>query len=332
MKKPEMRSKEALVPTRREMLACTAALLASASSSTWAQAWPAKPVKLIVPYAPGGTIDIIARRLSEELARAFGQAVVVENHAGAGGVVGTEYVLKQPADGYTILLTTVSHTLTPSLQKLSFDAENDFVPVVHIADSAQVLFKNPAFAPKSLRELIQLAKQTPGALNYAHGGNGSPANIAAELLKAKAGVDIVAIPYKGAGPVVSEVLAGHVRVGVTSQPAVQAQLASGALVALGVSTSRRAQSLPDVPTFAEQGVAGYEFDTWFGFLVARGTPPAIIGRIVDATNAALRRPDVKESLTAQGADPAGGTAEDFDRLLKREFQRWPRELKEAGIS
>jgi tripartite-type tricarboxylate transporter receptor subunit TctC len=332
MKTADMKNRKAIRFTRRAWLGSAAALLGCASSMSWAQAWPSRPIKLIVPYAPGGTIDIIARRLSEELARAFGQPVVVENHAGAGGVLGTEYVLSQPADGYTILLTTVSHTLTPSLQKLPFDAEADFVPVIHIADSAQVLFKNRSFAPKTMRELIQLAKQTPGTLNYAHGGNGSPANIAAELLKAKAGVDIVAIPYKGAGPVVSEVLAGHVRIGVTSQPAVQAQLASGQLIALGVSTSHRSQSLPDVPTFAEQGVAGYEFNTWFGFLVAKGTPPEIVTRLAQATDAALRRPDVKESLTAQGADPAGGTPEEFDRLLKQEFRRWPRELKEAGIS
>lgn len=327
-----MSSRKEAALTRRDWMGGAVALLASAAGpGARAQAWPARPIKLVVPYAPGGTIDIIARRLSDELAHTLGQAVVVENHAGAGGVIGTEYVLKQPADGYTLLLTTVSHTLTPSLQKLSFDPENDFVPVVHIADSAQVLFKNPSFAPKTLRELIRLAKETPGALNYAHGGNGSPANIAAELLKAKAGINIVAVPYKGAGPVVSEVLAGHVRIGITSQPAVQAQLASGALVALGVSTSRRSQSLPDVPTFAEQGVAGYEFDTWFGFLMAKGTPSAVIARIAEATNAALRRPDIKDSLARQGADPVGGTPEEFGRLLKREFQRWPRELKEAGI-
>lgn len=319
-----------MVP-RRLLLWLAAALLCGASVPTPAQQWPTRPIKIVVPYAPGGTIDIIARELSVGLAGSLGQPVIVENRAGAGGVVGTEYVAKQAPDGYTVLLTTVSHTLTPSLQKLSFDAENDFLPVIHIADSAQVLFKNPSFPANTLSEVIKLAKAKPGTLNYAHGGNGSPANIAAELLKSMAGVDIVAIPYKGAGPVVVEVLAGHVMLGIGSQPAVQSFLSSGRLIALGVSTKRRSLSLPDVPTFAEQGVQGYEFNTWFGFLVPQSTPREIVKRLADATDALLRRPDVKASLSKQGADPVGGGPEALDRLLKAEFRRWPEELKAAGI-
>lgn len=319
-----------MVP-RRLLLRFSAALLCCMSLPLSAQQWPTRPIKIVVPYAPGGTIDIIARELSVGLAGSLGQPVIVENRAGAGGVVGTEYVAKQPPDGYTVLLTTVSHTLTPSLQKLSFDAENDFLPVIHIADSAQVLFKNPSFPANTLSEVIRLAKAKPGTLNYAHGGNGSPANIAAELLKSMAGVDIVAIPYKGAGPVVVEVLAGHVMLGIGSQPAVQSFLSSGRLVALGVSTKRRSLSLPDVPTFAEQGVQGYEFNTWFGFLVPQSTPREIVKRLADATDSVLRRPDVRESMSKQGADPVGGGPEAFDRLLKAEFRRWPAELKAAGI-
>jgi len=308
-----------------------AALLCFSSLTAYAQQWPARPIKVVVPYAPGGTIDIIARQLSEELARLLGQPVVVENRAGAGGVVGTEFVARQPADGYTVLLTTVSHTLTPTLQKLSFDAENDFLPVIHIADSAQVLFKHPSFPANTLGELLEMAKKKPGELSYAHGGNGSPANIAAELLKSMAGVNIVAIPYKGAGPVVTEVLGGHVSLGIASQPAVQAWLAAGKLVALGVSTKRRSGSLPDVPTFAEQGVPGYEFNTWFGFLVAKGTPADIVARLADATDRALKKPEIRDVMSKQGADPVGGGPEALDQLLKSEFRRWPRELKAAGI-
>lgn len=311
--------------------AMLAAALALCGAMAGAQTWPAKPVRIIVPYAPGGTIDIIARQLGEELFRALGRPFVIENRAGAGGVVGTEYVAKQAADGYAVLLTTVSHTLTPSLQKLAFDAENDFVPVIHIADSPQVLFRHPSFPARTLRELILLARAKPGSLSYAHGGNGSPANIAAELLKSMAQIDVVAVPYKGAGPVVTEVMAGQVVLGVVSLPAVQAFLAAGRLNAIGVSTKQRTKSLPDVPTFEEQGVRGYEFNTWFGFLAPKGTSADIVGRLADATDRILKRPEVKDSLARQGAEPVGGKPEDFERVLKAEFARWPDALRKAGI-
>jgi len=306
-------------------------LLWFCSAFVGAQSWPAKPVRIIVPYAPGGTIDIIARQLGEELFRSLGRPFIVENRAGAGGVVGTEYVAKQAADGYTILLTTVSHTLTPSLQKLSFDAENDFVAVVHIADSPQVLFRHPSFPAHSLKELIRLARSKPGTLSYAHGGTGSPAFIAAELLKSMAKIDLVAIPYKGAGPVVTDVMAGQVALGIGSLPAVQAFLKAGRLDAIGVSTKQRTKSLPQVPTFEEQGVAGYEFNTWFGFLAPKGTPAGIVDRLADTSNLILRRPEIQDSFSGQGADPEGGSPGEFDRLLKAEFARWPTALRNAGI-
>lgn len=304
---------------------------ASFTGEVKAQSWPAKPVRIIVPYAPGGTIDIIARQLGEELHRSLGRPFLVENRAGAGGVVGTEFAAKQPPDGYAVLLTTVSHTLTPSLQKLSFDPENDFVPVIHIADSPQVLFRHPSFPAHTLRQLIQLAKTRPGSLSYAHGGNGSPANIAAELLKSMAKIDMVAVPYKGAGPVVTEVMAGQVVLGIASLPAVQAFLSAGRLHAIGVSTKERTKSLPQVPTFEEQGVAGYEFNTWFGFLAPKGTPFDIVVRFADSVDQILRRPEVKNSFAKQGADPVGGKPEGFGRLLKSEFARWPEALRRAGI-
>lgn len=304
---------------------------ASFTGEVKAQSWPAKPVRIIVPYAPGGTIDIIARQLGEELHRSLGRPFLVENRAGAGGVVGTEFAAKQPPDGYAVLLTTVSHTLTPSLQKLSFDPENDFVPVIHIADSPQVLFRHPSFPAHTLRQLIQLAKTRPGSLSYAHGGNGSPANIAAELLKSMAKIDMVAVPYKGAGPVVTEVMAGQVVLGIASLPAVQAFLSAGRLHAIGVSTKERTKSLPQVPTFEEQGVAGYEFNTWFGFLAPKGTPFDIVVRFADSVDQILRRPEVKNSFAKQGADPIGGKPEGFGRLLKSEFARWPEALRRAGI-
>ena len=320
-----------MIYAQRVILPIALITLALGSTTAAAQTWPAKPVRIVVPYAPGGTIDIIARQLGEELFRSLGRPFLVENRAGAGGVVGTEYVAKQAADGYTVLLTTVSHTLTPSLQKLGFDAENDFVPVIHIADSPQVLFRHPSFPAHTLAQLIRLASSKPGSLSYAHGGTGSPASIAAELLKSMAKIDMVAIPYKGAGPVVTDVMAGQLPLGIGSLPAVQAFLKAGRLFAIGVSTKQRTQSLPQVPTFEEQGVTGYEFNTWFGFLAPKGTPAGIVERLAETTDQILRRPDVQASFAGQGADPVGGNSAAFSRLLKTEFARWPQALRNAGI-
>ena len=317
--------------TKTLVLGLVISMVTGIGAIAHAQSWPAKPVRIIVPYAPGGTIDIIARQLGEELHRSLGRPFVVENRAGAGGVVGTEYAAKQAPDGYSVLLTTVSHTLTPTLQKLAFDPENDFVPVIHIADSPQVLFRHPSFPAHTLRQLIQLARARPGTLSYAHGGNGSPANIAAELLKSMAKIEMVAVPYKGAGPVVTEVMAGQVVLGIASLPAVQAFLSSGRLHAIGVSTRQRTGSLPQVPTFEEQGIAGYEFNTWFGFLAPKGTPADVVSRLAESVDQILRRPDVSTSFAKQGADPVGGKPDDFGRLLKSEFARWPQALRRAGI-
>jgi tripartite-type tricarboxylate transporter receptor subunit TctC len=309
----------------------TAALLAVASPFAGAQQWPEKPVRIIVPYAPGGTIDIIARQLGDELSRSLGQPFVVENKAGAGGIVGTEYVANQPADGHIFILTTVSHTLTPSMAKLSFDPRSAFVPVVHIADSPQVLFRNPSFDAKTLPQLIKAAREKPGRLNYAHGGNGSPANISAELLKSMAGIDILGVPFKGAGPVVTAVMSGQVELGIASLPAVSSFISAGRVQPIGVSTKARTGSLPDVPTFAEQGIQGYEFNTWFGFLAPQGTSRAVVGRLAQATNEILRKPEMREKLMSQGADPVGGTPEQLGSLLKAEFARWPEALARAKI-
>lgn len=298
----------------------------------FSQDWPTKPIHLVVPYAPGGTIDIIARQLSDKMGRTLGQPVVVENRAGAGGIIGTEYVARQAGDGYTLLLTTVSHTLTPSLQKLSFDPQASFLPVVHIADSPQVLFRHPSFPSATLQELIESAHTHPGTLNYAHGGNGSPANIAMELLKSAAKLDIVAVPFKGAGPVVTAVIGGQVKLGICSLPAVQTFISSEKVAPLGVSTAHRTAALPNVPTFAEQGVPGYEFNTWFAFLAPRGTPKDAIDRLSRATNEALIDPDMRAKLKKQGADPVGGTPEQLGDLLNAEFARWPRELRAAGLT
>lgn len=308
-----------------------AAALALVATLAAAQQWPEKPVRIIVPYAPGGTIDIIARQLSEELTRSLGQPFVVENRAGAGGIVGTEYVANQPPDGYTVILTTVSHTLTPGMTKLSFDPQSAFTPVVHIANSPQVLFRNPSFGAATLQQVIELARSQPGKLNYAHGGNGSPANIAAELLKSMAQINVVGVPFKGAGPVVTAVVGGQVELGIASLPAVSSFISAGRVQPIAVSTATRTGSLADVPTFAEQGVQGYEFNTWFGFLAPKGTPRAVVDRLAAATNEILRKPEIREKLKAQGADPAGGTPEDFGNLLKSEFARWPEALRKAKI-
>lgn len=317
--------------TLKRILRWSVAMCMLAAMSVGAQQWPEKPVRMIVPYAPGGTIDIIAHQVGDELTRLLGQPFIVENKAGAGGIVGTEYVANQQPDGHTIILTTVSHTLTPSMAKLSFDPQTAFLPVVHIADSPQVLFRNPKFDAATLADLIKQAREHPGKLNYAHGGNGSPANIAAELLKAMAQIDVVGVPFKGAGPVVTAVVGGQVELGMASLPAVASFITDGRVQPIAVSTKTRTASLPSVPTFEEQGVKGYEFNTWFGFLVPRGTSRTVIERLAAATNDVLRKPEMREKLKAQGADPVGGTPEDLGNLLKNEFARWPEALRKAKI-
>ncbi|NYT38731.1 Bug family tripartite tricarboxylate transporter substrate binding protein [Allopusillimonas soli] len=321
-----------MIKTHLYRLYIAAVVMALFTTSAASQeSWPSSPVRIVVPYAPGGSIDILARQLSNALSEILNATFVVENKSGAAGAIGTQYVASQPADGYTFLFTTVSHTLAPSLRDLPFDPQKDFVAVINVADSPQVLIRNPSLKVETLQELINMAKSQPGKLSYGHSGHGAPANIAMELLKSKADIDILGIPYKGAGPVVTAVRANEVPLGMASLPAVASLLSSGQIAALGVSTPQRNKLIPQVPTFAESGVPGYNFNTWLGLVAKVGTPKEDMAKLVDATNEALANPKILKAFTSQGFDTVGGTSKDFELMLNDEFARWPALLKEAGI-
>ena len=261
-----------------------------------AQTYPTRPIKFIVPYPPGGGTDVVARILTEPLTAELGQTIVIDNRGGAAGNVGTDIAAKAPADGYTILFTLSSHTINPKLyDKLPFDVERDFVPISMAALIPQILVVHPSVPANNVQELIALAKANPGKLNYASVGTGSPGHIAGELFKLKTGVDIVHVPYKGGGPAVTDTIGGQVQMLFVSMPAAWQLVKAGKLKAIAVTSAKRSQTAPDVPTIAESGVPDFVVDSWYGALAPAKTPPAIVARL----NAALR----------QGAGDAGRCSE-----------------------
>ncbi|HYR00847.1 MAG TPA: tripartite tricarboxylate transporter substrate binding protein [Casimicrobiaceae bacterium] len=297
-----------------------------------AQDYPNRPIKMIVPYPPGGGTDVIARILQEPLAAQLGQPIVIENKGGAAGNVGTDVAAKAPPDGYTILFTLSSHTINPKLyDKLPFDVERDFVPITLATLVPQILVAHPSVSANNVQELIALAKANPGKLNYASVGTGSPGHIAGELFKLRTGVDIVHVPYKGGGPAVTDTIGGQVQLLFVTMPAAWQHVKSGRLKALAVTSARRTVTAPDVPTIAESGVPDYVVDSWYGALAPAKTPPAAIAKLNVAFTKVLENPQVKEKLLAQGAEAAPGTPAEFDRRIKDELAKWELVIKSAGI-
>ena len=308
-----------------------ALLVAVVAATAAAQVYPNKPIRVIVPYPPGGGTDVIARILQEPLAADLGQPIVIDNRGGAAGNLGTDLAAKATADGYTILFTLSSHTINPKLyDKLPFDVERDFAPITLATLVPQILVANPSLPANNMKELIALAKANPGKLNYASVGTGSPAHIAGELLKLKTGIDMVHVPYKGGGPAVIDTIGGQVQLAFVSMPAAWQHVKAGKLKALGVTSARRAVAAPDVPAIAET-VPGYVVDSWYGALAPAKTPPAAITRLNAAFAKALENPQVKEKLLAQGAEAAPGTPAEFDRRIKDELAQWELVIKSANI-
>ena len=314
--------------SRSWLLASLFALAASAI----AQEYPTRPIKLIVPYPPGGGTDVVARIVVEPLAGELGQPIIIDNRGGAAGNLGTDLVAKAPADGYTILFTLSSHTINPRLyEKLPFDVERDFAPISLAAQIPQILVANPSVPIASVKELIAYAKANPGKLNYASVGIGSPAHIAGELFKLKAGIDMVHVPYKGGGPAVVDTIGGQVQLAFVSMPAALQHVKSGRLRAIAVTSAKRSASAPDVPTIAESGVPDYAVESWYGALAPAKTPPAIVARLNAAFVKVLDTPQVKERLFAQGAEAAASTQAEFDRVIKDELAKWEIVIKSARI-
>ena len=308
---------------------CVAALVAPAAV---AQAYPQKPIRLIVPFAPGGASDVLARLVGQKLGERLGQPVVVENKPGAATTIGAAEVARAPADGYTIMLAPAPFVIASLMYpSLPYDAARDFTGIALLASSPLVLTANPALVPASTpQELVALAKAKPGSLMYASPGNGSVPHLATELFKLRTGIDLTHVPYKGGGPAVTDLVAGHVAVMFASPIEVQQHVAAGKLRYIVASTKERAVSVPNVPTVAEMGYPDFNVVAWFGIVAHAGTPKAIVTRLSDEIGRVLAAPDMKEKFVAQGADLSFLPAPEFDRFLARERDQWAQAIKASG--
>ncbi|HEY9447219.1 MAG TPA: tripartite tricarboxylate transporter substrate binding protein [Burkholderiales bacterium] len=297
------------------------------------QAYPTKPVRLILPYPPGGGSDTIARPLAQKMSESLGQQVIVDNRGGAGGNVGMEVAARSAPDGYTIVLAlTAQLAVNPALyKKVPYDPVRDFEPISLIGSGPYVLVVHPSLPAKSVKDLIALAKARPGQIAYASSGNGSGGHLAAELLKTMAGIDLLHVPYKGGGPALVDVLAGQVQV-LFTPPASSAQhIQSGRLRALAVSTAKRSASMPEVPTIAESGVPGYDSGVWYGVLAPAGTSRDIVTKLNGEIVRALKQPDYRKLLLHAGIDPIGSTPEELGRFVKSELAKWAAVVKDARL-
>ena len=294
--------------------------------------YPDKAVRFVVGFTPGGPSDIVARLLGQKLAEGWGQQVVIDNRAGAGGNIAAELVAKSAGDGYTLLLgnNSILATNAALYSKLNFDPVKDFAPVILVASQPNILVVHPSLPVKSVKELIALARAKPGQLNYASSGSGAAAHLSGELFKAMAHVDLVHIPYKGAVPALNDVLAGQDQLMFATSLSVLPHIQSGRLRALAVTTAKRMNAMPQLPTVAEAGVPGFEATTWHGIVVSSSTPPALVARINADTAKVLQLPVVRERFSALGAEIIGGTPGEFAAYIKKEIPKWTKVVKESG--
>ncbi len=315
----------------RDVLAgLAAALLATAAL---AQSYPAKTIRLIVPFAAGGGNDNVARLVGKHLSDSLGQPLVIDNRPGAGGALGAEVAAKSAPDGYTLFLGGVgSHAINPNLnERLPYDAVRDFAPVALLASAPLVLVVHPSVPAASFKAFVALARSKPGQLNYASNGNGSSSHLAAVMFDSMTGVDMVHVPYKGLSPALTDLLSGRVQLMFSSVVAILPHIKAGKLRGLAVTGGKRLSSMPELPTLAESGLAGYEASSWYGVLAPAGTPKEIIARLNAETVKALDRPEVKNSLLAEGAEPIGGTPEQFAAHIKSENERLGKLIGDAKI-
>ncbi len=314
----------------REIIAI--ALLAGASVSA-AQDYPLRPIRMIVPSTPGGSVDTLARTVGTHLSQRWGQQVVVDNRPGAGGAIAAETTAKAPPDGYTLIMATIASMATnvSLARSLPYDPVRDFAPVTQVASQQLVLLVHLSVAAKSPAELIQMAKAKPGQLSFASAGNGSGGHLSGELFKLLAGVDIVHVPYKGIAPALIDVMSGQVAMTFASVISATPPIKSGKVRALAVTGAHRSPALAEIPTMAESGVRGYEASTWYGVLAPKATPRAIVMKLHDEIVAILKLPEVKDRLLNEGAEPVGNTPEQFGEFIKAEIAKWGKVIKAAGI-
>ena len=319
-----------MIRTMRRAAFGALALLFAAGA--WAQSYPTRPIRLVVPFPPAGTTDILARAVAQRLSVSLGQSVIIDNRPGAAGNIGSDLVAKSAPDGYTLLMGTVgTHAINPSLYgKMPYDHVKDFVPIVLVAGVPNVLEVTPSLPVNSVADLIKLAKEKPGQLNFASSGSGTSIHLSGELFKTMAGVDMMHVPYKGSAPALTDLMGGQVQLMFDNLPSSLAQIKAGKLRAIAVTSAQRAPALPNVPTIAESGLPGFEASSWFGLLAPAGTPAAVVARINADVNQWLQTAEAKESLLAQGAIPAGGTPEQFAAHIRAETEKWAKVVKVSG--
>ena len=325
---------------RLALATCALSAIVLAAPAAWAQStWPAKPVKIVVPFAPGGTTDILARAIAPELSKAFGQQFVVENRAGAGGNIGADAVAKSAPDGYTLLMGTVgTNGINKSLySKMAFDPQKDFAPITLVAGVPNVMIVNAekarAAGINTVADFIRVAKSKPGQFNMASSGNGTSIHLAGELFKTMSGTYMTHFPYTGSGPALLAMVGGDMDVMFDNLPSSMQLIKSGKLKALAVTSSQRSGALPDVPTVEQAGgpaLKGYDASSWFGLLAPAGTPPDVINRIQQEVAKSLNTPAIKEKLLAQGAIPGGNTPQQFTAFIDAEHKKWAQVVKASG--
>jgi tripartite-type tricarboxylate transporter receptor subunit TctC len=315
----------------RTRLSLLIAAVAALSAPAAAQSWPAKPVKIVVPFGPGGPADVYARVLGQELSEVLKQSFVIDNRPGAGAVIGTDIAAKSPADGYTLLMMSNTHTTNETLfAHKPYALMRDFVPVAPVNSSDLVMVVNPSVEAKTLQEFIALAKANPGKLSYASSGPGTPYHMAGELFKAMSGTDILHIPHRGSGEARADVIGGHVQMMFDAVTAMKGHIEAGQVRALATTGETRSPALPDVPTVSEAGVPGYEATIWLGIMAPAGTPPEIVARLNAEIGKIIARPAIKEAWAKQGAVPMTMTPAAFGTFLQRDIDKWAKVVEQSG--
>jgi tripartite-type tricarboxylate transporter receptor subunit TctC len=315
---------------RAGLALCTALLVST--TAAFAQTYPAKPIRIIVPYAPGGSTDVVFRILAPRLTEILGQQIVIDNRPGAASTIGLEIVAKSPPDGYTVGVSNIAYGANPAIyKKMPFDSEKDLLPVTLVSIVTLVATVHPSVPARSIKALIALAKSNPGTLTYGSAGNGSANHLATERFAHMAGIKLLHIPYKGGGPAVISIVQGETSILLATIPSSIQHFKTGKLIPLAVSSAKRNSALPDLPTISEAGVPGYEAIEWQGLMVPAGTPQAVIRTLYQATTKASQIPEVREKVAGLGADFVNTTPEEFDQFLKRELSVWSKVVREVGI-
>lgn len=310
-----------------------AAMSCLLAASVQAQPYPSKPVRVVVPYPPGGPTDIVARVLFQQVAESTGQQFVIDNRAGAGGNIGAEHVAKSTADGYTLLIGTTAHAINMSLFKsLNYDVQKDLAPVSLLTQGPLVLVTHPQFPANSVKELIDMAKAKPGSLNFASSGNGQSTHLSAELFNSMAGTKMVHVPYKGSAPALSDLMTGQVGIMFDTTLSAMPFVRAGKLKALGVTSPQRTPAAPDVPTIAESGLPGYEVFAWNGVFVPAGTPKAVVVQLNEEIRKAMQLPQVRDKFSAQGFAASWNTPDQFGVFVRNEVDKWARTVKASGAT